>query len=75
MAHKPRLDKKWVDYFEIINYIFLAIFVCEATMKIACMGKKYFKDSYNVFDFTIISISLITLVGEKGGWIKMGKEA
>ena len=62
MMHKPRLESYREDLFELINYIFLVIFVIEALLKITCMGKKYFKDPYNVFDFVIISITLGSLV-------------
>lgn len=57
MAHKPRQDADTKTYFEWINLFFLVIFVFEAGMKIACMGCKYFADSYNMFDFLIISIT------------------
>ena len=61
MCKKPRQDKDLEYYFEVVNLVFLVIFVIEATLKITCMGKKYFKDPYNVFDFIIISIGLGTL--------------
>jgi len=48
--------------FDIISYVFLVIFVFEAGAKIISMGKNYFKDPFNMFDFIIIVISIITLV-------------
>ena len=62
MMHKPRLEASMESLFELINYVFLVIFVFEAIFKIVCMGKNYFKDPYNVFDFVIISITLASLI-------------
>jgi len=33
----------------------------EAALKLLCMGKLYFKDPYNVFDFSIMSITVISM--------------
>lgn len=61
MAHVPRQDPDIVILFENINLIFLIIFIIEATLKLLCMGKLYFKDPYNVFDFAILSITLVSM--------------
>ena len=34
----------------------------EAALKLSCMGKLYFKDPYNVFDFSIMSITVISMM-------------
>lgn len=65
MSYSPRLELDYPDVhatFVITGYVFLIIFVFEATAKIISMGKNYFKDAFNTFDFAIIVISLITLV-------------
>jgi len=41
-----------------LNIYFLVVFVIEASFKILCMGKDYFKDGWNVFDFIIVLISI-----------------
>ena len=54
-------------YLEAANQIFLGIFVLEAAIKIAaCWPKpgRYFKDGWNVFDFTVIVVSLLPSTGE-----------
>lgn len=43
----------------IINYIIILIFVIEALMKIITYRIKYFKSWWNLFDFSIVIISLI----------------
>ena len=43
---------------EAFDFVCLAIYVIEAALKIYAYGKGYFKDGWNVFDFTIIILSL-----------------
>ena len=54
-------------YFELANDIFLAIFIVEAFIKIVAEAPhvhRYFKDGWNLFDFTIIVLSLIPATGQ-----------
>ncbi|NKC00847.1 MAG: ion transporter [Pseudomonadales bacterium] len=53
--------------FEIGNYLFLTIFIVEAAIKIIAESPKplrYFKNSWNIFDFSIIVISLLPATGQ-----------
>lgn len=45
---------------KIINYVFAGIFAIEAIIKIIALGRSYFKESWNIFDFIIV---IATLVG------------
>jgi voltage-dependent calcium channel L type alpha-1D len=47
---------------DAINYGFTAIFTLEAIIKIIAFRLDYFKQGWNVFDFTIVLISYITLI-------------
>jgi len=47
---------------EIVNYIFTAIFVVEAALKLIAFGKHYFRNSWNVFDFVVVIASLIDIM-------------
>ena len=54
-------------WFEMANQTFLAIFVVEAIVKIAAVHPhpaRYFKDGWNLFDFSIVVISLLPSTGE-----------
>lgn len=54
-------------WFEMVNQIFLAIFVAEAIVKIAAVHPhpgRYFKDGWNLFDFAIVTVSLLPNTGE-----------
>lgn len=46
---------------ETMNYIFTGIFIVEAIIKLLGLGKNYFKDGWNVFDFIIVVSSIIFL--------------
>ena len=47
---------------EVINYIFVLIFIFEAVIKIIAQGKHYFDYSWNRFDFMIVMGTIIVLI-------------
>lgn len=56
----------WHPIFFIINEIALLIFVVEAAMKITAKSPNYldyFKDSWNLFDFSIVVLAFIPAIG------------
>ena len=63
----PALTERYGTLFAWLNTIFLWIFVAEAALKIAAVYPRigrYFGDGWNVFDFTIVAVSLIPATGE-----------
>lgn len=62
MMHTPYLSEATKNLFETINSVFLVVFLIEAVLKLSCMGKMYFKDPYNVFDISIMSITIISML-------------
>jgi hypothetical protein len=48
---QPRVVTKTT---EGINFFFSAIFTVECVIKILGLGKHYFKDGWNIFDFIIV---------------------
>lgn len=53
-------------WFNFFNNFVLAIFIVEAALKITAVAPRfmrYFKDAWNLFDFTIIILALIPAVG------------
>ena len=53
--------------FELASQVFLAIFVVEALIKMAAVWPRlrdYFADGWNVFDFTVIIVSVLPSTGE-----------
>ncbi|MBB3038400.1 ion transporter [Hoyosella altamirensis] len=48
---------------QLMNQLILAVFVVEILIKLVAFGPRFFKSGWNVFDFLIISISLIPTSG------------
>lgn len=61
IKHFPEPEDLWYHItFDIINYLFAAIFFVEAVLKIFSLRWTYFIDNWNLFDFTCV---LATIVG------------
>ena len=52
------------EILQVINYTLFTIFLLEAIVKIYCMKWKYFKDSWNTFDFIVLMITVIAIYME-----------
>lgn len=62
LAIKWYIMPDWVvKVIEIINYVFMVIFTLEAVLKITAMRGNYFKDSWNIFDFTVVVLTAVIL--------------
>ena len=46
---------------EIVNYVFTGIFTLEAIIKLIALKSMYFRDNWNIFDFTIVVFTLAVL--------------
>ncbi|MCR9276578.1 MAG: ion transporter [Pseudomonadaceae bacterium] len=60
------LHDRYFALFEALNFLFLAIFIVEAVLKMAAHApsiQNYFKSGWNIFDFSIIVISLLPATG------------
>ena len=49
------------DPIEIINYVFMGTFTIEAIVKIIAQKCNYFRDAWNLFDFTVVVGTIIIL--------------
>ncbi len=61
------LSDRYGDFFALANQLFLAIFIAEALIKMAALAPNvtnYFRDGWNVFDFSVIVFSLLPDTGE-----------
>lgn len=52
----------WRKALNTPSHIFSAIYVVEAALKILALGRTYFKDGWNIFDFFIVVFTLIDVV-------------
>jgi hypothetical protein len=64
LALKWYQQPQWVaDLTELLNYIFTGIYALEAIIRIVGYGPlKYFAESWNIFDFIIVTGSIISMV-------------
>lgn len=51
----------FMPYLEAINYFFMIVFTIEAILKIIAMKGAYFRDSWNLFDFTVVVLTAVIL--------------
>lgn len=52
-------------YFEILDSLFLGVYIAEAVVKIAVWQKFYFLDPWNWLDFLVIILALVMMLLEK----------
>jgi hypothetical protein len=69
------MTKETEDVVSNLNLFFSIVFILEAIIKLIAYGKRYFKDSMNIFDFFIVSTSAIFYTLEKAIGIKFGTTA
>ena len=65
MSYTHRQDSSKEETFAVINYIIMGIFIVECILKLTCLGCRYFLDSWNVFDFLLICISIFSTTLEQ----------
>ena len=61
------LKKNNVDFFFILDELFLAVYTVEFILKVYAEPKKYWKNGYNLFDFLVLALSIsqsvMTIIG------------
>ena len=50
------------QFMDLTNYIFTAIFIVEACLKIFVFGFAYFKSNWNRFDFFVVITSILDIL-------------
>lgn len=66
METYPYMERKFGTILAFLNQLILWIFVAEVIIKMSAHGKapwKYFLDSWNIFDFTIVALSFMPFGG------------
>lgn len=61
------ISASWTAQLDLVNEVILGVFVLEVILKLAAQWPKplrYFRDGWNVFDFTIVAFSLIPATGQ-----------
>jgi hypothetical protein len=55
-------SESFTKMLDFSNYIFTAIFIVEASLKLVAFGRTYFKNAWNKFDFFVVVSSILDLV-------------
>jgi len=62
MTHADMTDA-WIMGLAAANYAFALVFLIEAILKLfAFFPKQYFKDAWNVFDFSVVCLSIVGFI-------------
>ncbi len=67
METSPALNDAYGNWMHVGNWIALAIFIVEALLKMIALAPRidrYFRDGWNIFDFSVIVFALIPATGE-----------
>ena len=67
METSPALNDRYGDWMHLGNWIALGIFIAEALLKMIALAPRmdrYFRDGWNIFDFSVIVFALIPATGE-----------
>ena len=67
METSPTLNDRYGDLMHTGNWIALGIFIVEALLKMIALAPRidrYFRDGWNIFDFSVIVFALIPATGE-----------
>jgi voltage-gated sodium channel len=63
METSPALMANWGDWLNIADKAILAIFVVEIALRLIAHRLRYFRDPWNVFDFSVVVIALLPASG------------
>ena len=59
----PRLMEQWGSWLSAADRAILAVFVVEIALRLYVHRLAYFRDPWNVFDFTVVAIALVPASG------------
>ncbi|CAD8151145.1 unnamed protein product [Paramecium pentaurelia] len=65
MIQYLRSPQELTDAIQILNWIFLAVFSIEAILKLIVYRKFYFTSGWNVFDFTVVLLTILGVILEQ----------
>ena len=67
LGTSPAIERDYGDQLHLANNVILGIFIVEALLKMLARWPRplrYFKDGWNIFDFTVVVLALIPTTGE-----------
>ena len=73
-----RLEERYGDTLNLLNAVFLTIFVVELALRIGAYGRRpqdFFRSGWNVFDFVVIGFAFIPGVRESSTLLRLARLA
>ena len=61
MCDHHNQTETWTFALDNINLFFIVVFTSEMLLKMFALGKYYFKDAWNLFDFFVVMSSILSL--------------
>ena len=72
----PGLVERYGDELDLLNGVFLAVFVVELLLRIASYGRRpqdFFRNGWNVFDFFVVSAAFVPGVRESSTLLRLAR--
>jgi voltage-gated sodium channel len=72
----PGLVERYGDELDLLNGVFLAVFVVELLLRIASYGRRpqdFFRNGWNVFDFFVVSAAFLPGVRESSTLLRLAR--
>jgi voltage-gated sodium channel len=70
------IESRYGDLLNLLNDLFLAIFVVELVLRIGAYGRRpreFFRDGWNVFDFVVIGVAFIPGIRESSTLLRLAR--
>jgi voltage-gated sodium channel len=71
-----RATRRWGDELELLNDVFLGVFVVELLLRIASYGRRpqnFFRSAWNVFDFVVVAAAFTPGVRESSTLLRLAR--
>jgi len=60
---EPTIVARWGDILQVVDRFALTVFVLEITAKLIVQRARFFRDPWNLFDFTVVAVALVPTSG------------
>lgn len=72
IAIHPPPSREYQQSQQVLNYVFAMVFNVEAILKFAAMGRRYFTEKWNVFDFACVLATNFSIIINEFTNVKLG---
>jgi voltage-gated sodium channel len=72
----PEFESRHGDTLNLLNDIFLAVFVVELALRIGAYGRRprgFFRDGWNLFDFVVIGVAFVPGIRESSTLLRLAR--